>query len=163
MSAQRRRRTPDARLGVFLGGVVLLIFVAIGATVVLPVTDPALDETTEAARSFGAQAERGMELYRSEGCWYCHTQQVREGVGADAMLGEPLAPGDHADQDPAMLGTLRIGPDLTHVGARYSSADELVALLREPRAEGRRSQMPSYDRLSPEELESIAEYLLTLK
>lgn len=163
MSSPPRRRTPDRRLGVFLGGVMLLAFAAIGATVVLPITDPALDETTGSARSFGTRAQRGMELYASEGCWYCHTQQVRDGTRADAMLGDPLGPGDYADQDPALLGEVRVGPDLTHVGSRYEDAEELVALLHDPRAEGRRSQMPSYDHLSSEELGLLAEYLLTLK
>lgn len=157
------RRRPDRRLGVVLGGVVLLAFAAVGATVVLPATDPALSETSDASRSFGSLEERGMELYRAEGCWYCHTQQVREGARADALLGEPLAPGDDAEQDPALLGQVRIGPDLTHVGSRYGNADELIALLRDPRAEGRRSQMPSYDHLHPDDLEALAAYLLALR
>lgn len=163
MSRRPRRLGEDRRLGLVLAGVVLLAFAAVGATIVLPATDPALGETSDAARAFGSVEEQGMEIYKAEGCWYCHTQQVRDGARADGLLGEPLAPGDYDEQDPTLLGRVRIGPDLTHVGARYENVDEVIATLRDPRAEGRRSQMPSYGHLSSEELEALAAYLLALK
>lgn len=152
----------DRHVGLFLAGALLLTFLAFGATVVLPATDPAMSEESDALRSFGSVEELGMSVYRSEGCWYCHTQQVRDAT-ADAGLGEPLAPGDYGEHSPAMLGSARIGPDLTHVGSRYSSSDELIALLRDPRADGRHSSMPSYAFLSDGDLEALAAYLLALR
>lgn len=157
------RLRADRRLGLLWGGVVLLVLATVAVTVLLPAVDPELGETSEHARAFGDLEERGMAVYRAEGCWYCHTQQVRDGAPADALYGEPLAPGDYAAQDPAMLGEVRVGPDLTHVGSRYDNAGELIALLTDPRAEGRRSTMPSYGYLSTDDLEALAAYLLALK
>ena len=149
----------DRRTGLLLAGGLLATFVAFGATVVLPATDPASQETTDGARSFEAVEQEGMAVYRSEGCWYCHTQQVRD---SDAALGDPLAPGDYGEDTP-MLGSVRVGPDLTHVGSRYGDPSAIVALLTEPRADGRHSSMPSYRYLSDADLEALAAYLLALR
>lgn len=160
MSPLRRPR-PERRVGLLVGGVMLLAFLALGMTVVVPATDPDVRDETENVRHYGALEEQGRRIYRSEGCWYCHTQQVRD-TPVDDVYGEPLEDGDYAGDEPALLGFERRGPDLTHVGERYENTEELVALLREPRAEGRRSSMPSYDHLSQSELEALAAYLLTL-
>lgn len=157
----RQRIRADRRVGLLLGGVVLLTFVAVGATVALPASDPDVS-TTEGARTFDRTERRGLEIYRNEGCWYCHTQAVRT-TPVDAPYGEPLAAGAYAEQSPVMLGVERIGPDLAHVGSRYAGAADLIEILRQPRAGGRRSSMPSYRYLSEAELEALAAYLLTLR
>lgn len=150
------------RVGVILAGATLLFSVSGAATIVIPSLDPAMGETTDAARTLDEQSEHGMRLYRSEGCWYCHTQQVRR-TATDTALGDALAPGDYAGQIPAMLGAERLGPDLTHVGDRYASrSDELRALLSDPRRDRGPSTMPSYGYLSDGDLDALVEYLLSL-
>ena len=42
----------------------------------------------------------GLKVYISEGCGYCHTQQVRP-LEMDAIWGRPSAPGDYAFVQPA--------------------------------------------------------------
>ena len=64
-----------------------------------------------------AEVSLGRDLYLSEGCWYCHTQEVRQNV-ADVGLGAVSQPGDYAWEVPSTRGTTRVGPDLFHVGAR---------------------------------------------
>lgn len=174
----------DRRVGLLLGGAVLFVFVSLAATVILPATDPALSEpsaeraldryeTSHIADRLAGELEgepdesdviaalrEGMTVYRTEGCWYCHTQQVRP---SDEGLGEPLAAGDYELQDPSLLGSVRVGPDLTHVGSRYGDATELTSLLRDPRAGGRHSSMPSYGYLSTEDMQALVDYLLALK
>jgi cbb3-type cytochrome oxidase cytochrome c subunit len=147
-------------VGVLLAGVVLLTFFGLAVTVVLPAADPSLADV-DATRTFDEQAMRGMEIYRSEGCWYCHTMQVRD-VTSDTGLGEPLPAAAYAEQQPAMLGAERIGPDLSHVGARLDR-DGVLQTLRRPRRDGRASSMPSYAHLSSAELDALASYLLSLR
>lgn len=149
----------DRRAGFLLGGVMLGVLLALGATVALPASDPEV-RAAEGARTFGEAEQRGFEVYRNEGCWYCHTQSVRT-TPVDRPYGEPLEAAAYAEQSPSMLGVERIGPDLTHVGSRYGSAAELISILR--RAEGRPSLMPSYAYLSEADLEALAAYLLALQ
>jgi cbb3-type cytochrome c oxidase subunit II len=148
----------DRRVGLLLAGIVFLTFVAIGVTVALPAADPAV-RSTKGERKLSALQIRGMKVYRNEGCWYCHTQYVRD-TPVDAPYGKPLPPGAYAGQSPALLGTVRIGPDLTHVGSRYASASDLITLLSHRRPS---SEMPSYAYLSPKAMKALAAYLLTLK
>lgn len=146
----------DRRVGLLLGAVVLLAFVAFGASVALPAGDGSL---AVEPREPSAAQERGMTVYRAEGCWYCHTRNVRH-TRVDSELGAPLGPQGYAGMSPVMLGTERIGPDLTHLGGTYPSADALVAYLADPAAEAHRTSMPSYGYLSRADLEALAAFLL---
>jgi cytochrome c oxidase cbb3-type subunit 2 len=70
-------------------------------------------------------AEQGEEIYRANGCIYCHTQQVRtEGFGADILRNwgkRRTVAQDYLRDKPIKLGTMRTGPDLTNVGLRQSA------------------------------------------
>lgn len=153
---------PDRRGGFLLAGAVLLVLLGAAATVVLPAADPALETASDFERAYDEQATTGMRLFAREGCWYCHSQQVRE-VRTDTGVGDPLQPGDYAADRPAMLGRERVGPDLTHAAGRFEDAEQVKSLLRDPRAKGRHSSMPSYAYLSDGELDALAKYVLSLK
>lgn len=146
----------DRRVGLMLAGIVLLAFIAIGTTVVLPATDPALEATP---RDLSADEMRGMRIYRAEGCWYCHTGNVRR-TSVDAPLGESSDAGRYAGLSPAMLGVERIGPDLSNVATRFADPAALAAYLRDPAENHHRTAMPSYGFLSNAELDALAAYLL---
>ncbi len=87
--------------------------------------------------------QHGRDVYISEGCAYCHTQQVRP-VPVDQVFGRPSAPGDFAFQTPELLGSERTGPDLTNVGTRQSSKIWQYIHLYDPRAVVPQSVMPSF-------------------
>jgi cytochrome c oxidase cbb3-type subunit 2 len=89
------------------------------------------------------QAE-GRDIYVSNGCSYCHTQQVRP-LAQDKVFGRPSAPGDFAYQTPELLGSERTGPDLTNVGARQPSAVWQYLHLYNPRAVVPQSIMPAFE------------------
>jgi cbb3-type cytochrome oxidase cytochrome c subunit len=148
---------PDRRAGLLLSGTALLLFAALGGSVVLPSTDPALARTSESRRSLSAEAERGMRVYRSEGCAYCHTQVVRP-VGADSKLGSPLAGGDYRGAGTVMLGTERAAPDLTHFASRAGDDESIRRILASDR-----SSMPSYAYLSRAQRDALIAYLRSLK
>ena len=106
----------------------------------------------------------GRSVYLSEGCWYCHSQEVRQ-IVPDVGLGAVSQAGDYAWEVPAPRGTNRIGPDLFHVGSREatSSPQAVVDYLFDPRATREWSTMPSYQHLSDDELVALALYLVNLK
>jgi len=67
-------------------------------------------------------AQQGGEVYRANGCQYCHSQQVQpKGLGSDLQRGwgkRYSVAQDYLRDVPVMLGNLRIGPDLTNIGLR---------------------------------------------
>lgn len=85
----------------------------------------------------------GREVYISEGCAYCHTQQVRP-LDTDRIFGRPSAPGDFAYDTPELLGSERNGPDLSNIGARQASDVWQYIHLYDPRAVVPLSIMPSF-------------------
>jgi cytochrome c oxidase cbb3-type subunit 2 len=97
------------------------------------------------------EQEEGLRVYVSEGCPYCHTQQVRP-LPEDSQFGRPSAPGDFARlvplgglvQVPEVLGTERTGPDLSDVAARQPSDVWQYIHLYQPRALVGASIMPAF-------------------
>ncbi|MEO0508747.1 MAG: cbb3-type cytochrome c oxidase subunit II [Verrucomicrobiota bacterium] len=69
-------------------------------------------------------AQQGKQVYIEMGCMYCHSQQVRrETFGADFVRGwgpRQTVERDYILQDRVLLGTMRTGPDLAHLGGRYA-------------------------------------------
>lgn len=147
----------DRRIGLLLAGVILLTFVAIGATIALPATDKSL--RTKPVAMTAARAH-GMKVFTAEGCWYCHTGYVRT-TATDASLGKPLSAKAYAGMSPALLGLERMGGDLTYLKTRFPDAASLIAYLKAPGKSGRVTSMPSYGYLSPSDLEALASYLLS--
>jgi cytochrome c oxidase cbb3-type subunit 2 len=98
-----------------------------------------------------AEQQAGLRVYVSEGCPYCHTQQVRP-LPEDTLYGRPSAPGDFARlaplgglaQVPEVLGTERTGPDLSNVAARQPSDVWHYIHLYQPRALVGASIMPAF-------------------
>lgn len=87
--------------------------------------------------------DHGREVYVSNGCSYCHTQQVRP-VPQDRIFGRPSTAGDFAYQTPELLGSERTGPDLTNIGKRQPSETWQYIHLYNPRAVVPQSIMPSF-------------------
>ena len=109
-------------------------------------------------RPLAGIAAAGVEVYQTNGCMYCHSQQVRsekfgnwweDGVmktGADIKRGwgaRRNVSRDYLYDRPTMLGTMRTGPDLANVGTRYSAAWQHTHLFN-PRAVNSWSIMPSF-------------------
>ena len=152
--------------GVRFGGVGLFIG-ALLLTVVLPALDPSVQDGSILAdrdRVYpeGSTIEAGRAVYLEEGCYYCHTQQVRP-VVTDVGLGPVSVAGDYVHETPALLGFERLGADLMHFGSRATSAWALRQTLVDPQRRHPWSIMPSYDYLSDDELDALVRYLLALR
>ncbi len=97
-------------------------------------------------------ARQGEAIYRANGCYYCHSQQVRpKGYGSDVARGWGGRPGvvqsvnqDYLFDRPVMLGSQRVGPDLTNIGRRQTNELMLLAHLYNPQATMHGSLMPPF-------------------
>lgn len=112
----------------------LAVVVVAGLTYLGAVQQP---PGTQAAPPGSPQAlvDRGHEVFVANKCQGCH---LVKGEGTD------------------------FGPDLTHVGNRYSG-DKLMKLIRNPLSVNPQASMPAFDKLSDEDLKALVAYLLTLK
>ncbi|GHC06203.1 cbb3-type cytochrome c oxidase subunit II [Cerasicoccus arenae] len=93
-------------------------------------------------------AQQGKLVYISQGCIYCHSQQVRrKGFGADWERGwgnRQSVPRDYILQERVLLGTSRTGPDLMTIGERQPSADWHHQHLYNPQFTSPGSIMPPF-------------------
>ena len=107
----------------FLLLVLTLATVAVGGIVeVVPLfTIETTVEHVKGVRPYSPLEQRGRDIYVREGCYLCHSQQIRalrdevERYGHFSLAAESMY--DH----PFQWGSKRIGPDLARVGGKYSS------------------------------------------
>ena len=121
-------------------------------------------EKVQGMRPYSPLELAGRNIYIREGCWYCHTQQVRQ-VRTDLGLGPVSQPGDYAFDPVGLAGARRIGPDLAHQASREDtgSAAWVRAHLADPRADHEWSVMPSFRYLTEEELTALSVYVSGLE
>jgi len=107
---------------------------------------------------------KGKDIYISNGCVACHTQQVRN-VEMDEVWGtRPSIAADYAGNErtdfwrntATLMGTERTGPDLANTGSRQSSVAWNLLHLYQPRAVVSKSVMPAYPWLFNEK-DSVSE------
>ena len=74
---------------------------------------------------------RGAHVYAANGCVYCHSQQVRADYIADDIErkwgNRRSAPRDYIFDRPVFLGKVRMGQDLSNIGARAPTPEESPA------------------------------------
>ena len=147
----------------FLLVLVVAAFMFLGTyfTMIVPLTDKSLYTPTKDAKPYTALEAKGKKIYEREGCMYCHTQQVRNlleeteryGMGEEETFkrfgiraliqAPPSQPGEYVYDQPHLLGTRRVGPDLARVGGKYDNTWHLNH-LRDPRSTSPGSLMPAY-------------------
>ena len=91
-------------------------------------------------------AERGRRIYVANGCFYCHSEQLRADYAAadidrvrDAAPSPPpkwgdrrSAPRDYIFDRPALLGKMRMGPDLANIGKAAPAEEEAAPAQPSP-------------------------------
>ena len=109
-------------------------------------------EHVKGVRPYTPLESRGRDIYIREGCYTCHSQQIRalrdevERYGHYSLAAESMY--DH----PFQWGSKRTGPDLARVGGKYSN-DWHYAHLIKPTSVVPESLMPSYGFLARNELD----------
>ena len=89
----------------------------------------------------------GRDVYVREGCYNCHSQQVRTLRFETERYGHYSLAGESVYDRPFQWGSKRTGPDLARVGGRYSDDWHRVH-LNNPRDVVPESNMPSYSWLA---------------
>ncbi len=145
--------------------VLTLITVSIGGLVqIVPLfTIETTIERVDGVRPYTPLELAGRNIYIREGCYVCHSQQVRalrdevERYGHYSLAAESMY--DH----PFQWGSKRNGPDLARVGNKYSN-EWHIAHLADPRSLVPDSIMPSYGFLNrPLSYADMAAHLKTLR
>jgi cytochrome c oxidase cbb3-type subunit II len=94
--------------------------------------------------------EMGEDIYRIEGCWYCHTDQTRTLVQDTVLNGSaefpapPSSANEYVFQRVTFPGTRRIGPDLSRVGIKRPNRDWHLSHFWSPRTQSVGTIMPSF-------------------
>jgi cytochrome c oxidase cbb3-type subunit 2 len=109
-------------------------------------------EKVKGMRPYSPLELRGRDIYVREGCYLCHSQQIRslrdeiERYGHYSLAAESMY--DH----PMQWGSKRTGPDLARVGGKYSDEWHKEHLIN-PRSVVPESIMPGYPFLAQRELQ----------
>ena len=143
-----------------------LLTIAIGGIVeIVPLfTIETTVEHVQGMRPYSPLELRGRDIYVREGCYVCHSQQIRalrdevERYGHYSIAAESMY--DH----PFQWGSKRIGPDLARVGGKYSN-DWHYAHLKNAQEVVPESLMPHYAFLAetPLRTDDIEERMIALR
>ncbi|OKL42655.1 cytochrome-c oxidase, cbb3-type subunit II [Pseudovibrio exalbescens] len=117
-------------------------------------------EETEGMRPYTPLELAGRNIYVREGCYTCHSQQIRplrdelERYGPYSLAAESMY------DRPFQWGSKRTGPDLARVGGKYSDEWHRDHLIN-PRSVSPTSVMPGYPFLAENKLDTrdIREHL----
>ena len=146
--------------------VLTLITVSIGGIVqIIPLfTIESTIERVDGMRPYSPLELMGRNIYVREGCYLCHSQQVRPFKDEVERYGHYSLAAESMYDKPFQWGSKRTGPDLARVGGRYSN-DWHVAHMTSPRAVVPESVMPAYPFLAERRLrfDDIADHLRALR
>lgn len=139
---------------VFILLVLMILVSSIGAiTEIFPlfIKEVAI-EKVEGMRPHTPLELAGMEIYKREGCYNCHSQQVRALRDEIERYGHYSLAAESMYDFPFLWGSKRTGPDLARVGGRYSDEWHVRHLIN-PRSLVPESIMPRYKFLSEDNLD----------
>ena len=142
-------------VAVLIGGLVEIVPLFRMETVIEPV---------EGVRPYSPLELAGQGIYIREGCYNCHSQQIRPLRDEVARYGHYSLAAESMYDHPFQWGSKRTGPDLARVGGKYS--DEWhVDHMSEPRQVVPESIMPSYNFLNNRaaKLHDIGKHLEALR
>lgn len=155
----------ENNIGLLIFGI--LFVTAIGGLVqVLPILfQDSLATPLKNTRVYSPLELIGRDIYISEGCNTCHSQQIRPLVAEVERYGSYSRAGEFVYDRPFLWGSKRTGPDLHRIGGKYSDEWHRIHLIN-PRDVVPDSIMPSYPWLAKRSAEfgkNIEKRLLVLK
>ncbi len=100
-------------------------------------------EPTPGVEPYPAIQFAGRDIYVREGCYNCHSQQIRPFRAETERYGDYSKAGEFVYDRPFQWGSKRTGPDLARVGGRYTDDWHTVHLIN-PRDVVPQSNMPGY-------------------
>ncbi|MEL7023991.1 MAG: cytochrome-c oxidase, cbb3-type subunit II [Pseudomonadota bacterium] len=128
-----------------LMSVLVILVISVGGLIeILPLmasgagTDP-----IEGVEPYPALQLAGRDIYVREGCYGCHSQQIRPFRSETERYGPYSVAGESVYDRPFQFGSKRTGPDLARVGGRYSDEWHVIHLTK-PTELVPESNMPAY-------------------
>lgn len=117
----------------------------------------------DAVRPYTPLEQLGRDVYTREGCYTCHSQQIRPFRDEALRYGHYSLAAESQYDHPFQWGSKRTGPDLARVGGKYSSAWHVKHLIA-PRSVVPESIMPNYPWLMDKlDISDVTEKMEALK
>ncbi len=137
-----------------LMAILIVVVISIGGLVELVPLMLSADATEpyEGVEPYPALQLAGRDIYIREGCYGCHSQQIRPFRSETERYGPYSVAGEFVYDRPFQFGSKRTGPDLARVGKRYSDEWHRIHLLN-PRDVVPDSNMPAYPWLANAEVD----------
>jgi cytochrome c oxidase cbb3-type subunit I/II len=136
--------------------VLTLIAVLVGSLIeILPTLSihKYLPENTT-TRPYTALELAGRDVYTKEGCYLCHSQQIRPLAAEVLRYGKESKIEESVYDHPFQWGSKRTGPDLARVGKKYPDLWHLRHMMN-PRAITPQSIMPNYPWLADNNIDFL--------
>jgi cytochrome c oxidase cbb3-type subunit 2 len=126
-------------------GVLIVLAISVGGIVeIVPLMfKGAVVEPADGVEPYSPIRLAGRDIYVREGCYGCHSQQIRPFRSETERYGHYSVAGEFVYDRPFQWGSKRTGPDLARVGGRYSDDWHELHLI-DPRAVVPESNMPAY-------------------
>lgn len=134
---------------IFLLLILTVIVTSIGAMVqILPlfIKEVAIEQV-QGMRPYAPLELLGFNIYKREGCYTCHSQQIRPLRDEFERFGHYSLAAESMYDFPFQWGSKRTGPDLARVGQKYSDEWHRQHLIA-PRSLVAVSVMPNYPHLT---------------
>ncbi|QDK38398.1 cytochrome-c oxidase, cbb3-type subunit I [Bdellovibrio sp. NC01] len=96
----------------------------------------------------------GRSIYIKEGCYVCHSQQIRPIVSEVLRYGKASTIEESMYDHPFQWGSKRTGPDLSRLGKKYPNLWHLSHMM-DPRAVTPKSIMPNYPWLAEKDTDFL--------
>jgi cytochrome c oxidase cbb3-type subunit I/II len=142
-------------IGGGLGGFFIMTFMVVAMPYMFTTKTPSVGPV---AHELTAEQKNGEDIYKANGCFYCHNQFIRE---FDWAMGENSKPGDFYYSIPNFLGTERTGPALGAIGGKRPTEWHMLHYT-DPRSVSPSSIMPPFKFLPDDKMMSLAEYVQNL-
>ena len=125
--------------------VLIVVAISIGGLIEIVPLMLSSDATDpyEGIEPYPALQLAGRDIYIREGCYVCHSQQIRPFRSETERYGPYSVAGEFVYDRPFQFGSKRTGPDLARVGKRYSDDWHRIHLIN-PRDVVPESNMPGY-------------------
>ncbi len=115
-----------------LMAILIAVVISIGGLVeIIPLMlSASVTEPYEGVTPYPALELAGRDVYIAEGCYGCHSQQIRPFRSETERYGPYSVAGEFVYDRPFQFGSKRTGPDLARVGRRYSDEWHRIHLIK---------------------------------
>jgi cytochrome c oxidase cbb3-type subunit I/II len=145
-------RAIEGMPGIFTALVVMAVLVASIISIVPTLMSPVYFGAPAIIRPYSPLELAGRDIYVREGCYLCHSQQIRT-IASDVLrYGEASKLEESAYDHPFQWGSKRTGPDLARVGKKYPDLWHFRHMM-DPREVTPNSVMPIYAWLGKDKLD----------